>query len=95
VTTRDVSEAGVFVDVENSPAIPMYRIVHVQLERGSRNLDGVPVWLREGRVRSAVWRVGPCRPSKGTPGGYALRFLVDPRENACERPSEDRMAVAS
>jgi hypothetical protein len=88
-----VSDAGVFVDADNSAAIPLYRIVHVQLERGV-DMSGVPERLREGRVRSAVWRVGPHRSSKGTPNGYALRFLVDPHE-AAPRAAAPRMAVAS
>lgn len=92
VTTRDVSEAGAFVEADNAAAIPLYRIVHLQLERGARELSGLPERLRDGRVRSAIWRVGPTRASRGTPGGYALRFLVDPGVEAAAPPS---MAVAS
>lgn len=95
VVTRDVSEAGVFVDANGAAAIPLYRIVHVQLERTARDVDGVPARLREGRVLSAVWRVAPCQKSTGTPSGYALRFLVDPHENVGDQPSDPRMAVAS
>jgi hypothetical protein len=93
--TRDVSEAGVFVDANGAAAIPLYRIVHVQLERTARDLDGIPTRLREGRVLSAVWRVAPCQKSTGTPSGYALRFLVDPHELAGEQSSNAHMAVAS
>ena len=75
-------------------AIPLHRIVHVQLERGA-DCSGVPARLREGRVLSAVWRVGPRRASKGTPSGYALRFLVDPHEAVAARETTPRMAVAS
>lgn len=78
VTTRDVSEAGVFVECEAGAAIPLYRLVHLQVERSTRNADQLPSRLREGRVLSAVWRVAPCRRSTGTPSGYALRFLVEP-----------------
>lgn len=95
VTTRDVSEAGAFVDANGAAAIPLYRIVHVQLERTARDLEGVPSRLREGRVLSAVWRVAPCQKATGTPSGYALRFLVDPHENVSDQPSDVRMAVAS
>ena len=95
VVTRDVSDTGVWVETEGPAAIPLYRLVHMQLERGARELAGVPDRLREGRVLSAVWRVGPCKRSTGTPEGYALRFLVDPHENACERSSDERMPVAS
>ena len=93
VTARNVSEAGVFVEADNASAIPLYRIVHVQLERGA-DMSQVPERLRTGRVLSAVWRVGPRRASKGTPNGYALRFLVDPTE-AVAAPTSPRMAVAS
>ena len=95
VTTRDISDVGVFVEAEGSTAIPLYRIVHLQLERDVRGAANIPERLREGRVLSAVWRVGVCRRSTGTPDGYALRFLVDPHHNAGQRPSEPRMAVAS
>ena len=95
VVTRDVSEAGVFVEAQGAAAIPLHRIVHVQLERTAREMDGVPARLREGRVLSAVWRVAPCQKSTGTPSGYALRFLVDPHENAGVQSADARMAVAS
>ena len=78
VMTRDVSDAGVFVECEAGAAIPLYRLVHLQVERSIRNADQLPSRLREGRVLSAVWRVAPCRRSTGTPSGYALRFLVEP-----------------
>ena len=94
VTTRDVSDAGVFVEADNAASIPLFRIVHVQLERGA-DLSQVPARLREGRVLSAVWRVGPRRASKGTPNGYALRFLVDPHEAGAARATAPRMAFAS
>ena len=79
VTTHDVSEAGVFVECEAGAAIPLYRLVHLQVERSTRMTEALPMRLRDGRVLSAVWRVAPCRRSTGTPSGYALRFLVDPQ----------------
>jgi hypothetical protein len=96
VTTRNVSEGGAFVEAEAGAPIPLYRLVHMQLERQAREVEGVPSVLREGRVLSAVWRVAPCRATTGTPAGYALRFLVEPQENACASQSApERMAVAS
>jgi hypothetical protein len=83
VMTRDVSEAGVFVECEAGAAIPLYRLVHLQVERSS-STSQLPSRLREGRVLSAVWRVAPCRRSTGTPSGYALRFLVDPQTAAAQ-----------
>ena len=79
VTTRNVSETGVFVECEAGAAIPLYRLVHLQLERNAAANTQLPARLRDGRVLSAVWRVAPCRKSTGTPSGYALRFLVDPQ----------------
>jgi hypothetical protein len=95
VTTRDVSAAGVFVEAEGAAAIPLYRLVHLQLERDVRGAANIPERLRQGRVLSAVWRVGSCRRSTGTPEGYALRFLVEPTEQAAEHPASQQMAVAS
>jgi hypothetical protein len=88
VVTRDISDSGAFVVSDGAVSIPLYRLVHLQLERDARTSTSVPARLRDGRLLSAVWRVGPCRRSTGTPEGYALRFLVDP-------PEERRMAVAS
>lgn len=82
VVTRDVSDAGVFVECDAGAAIPLYRLVHLQVERSTKLADSLPPRLREGRVLSAVWRVAPCRKSTGTPSGYALRFLVDPPASA-------------
>lgn len=96
VVTRDISEVGVFVECESRAAIPLYRLVHLQLERTAGGHEPLPDRLRTGRVLSAIWRVGPCRTSTGTPSGYALRFLVDPHDVASRRsaPAAD-MAVAS
>ena len=82
VMTKDVSEAGVFVECDAGPAIPLYRLVHLQVERSANVNQQLPSRLREGRVLSAVWRVAPCRRSTGTPSGYALRFLLDPQVTA-------------
>lgn len=82
VMTRDVSDAGVFVECEAGAAIPLYRLVHLQVERAAGQNQQLPMKLREGRVLSAVWRVAACRRSTGTPSGYALRFLVDPQMSA-------------
>jgi hypothetical protein len=78
VMTRDISEAGVFVECDATAAIPLFRLVHLQVERSAAVNHQLPSRLRDGRVLSAVWRVAPCRRSTGTPSGYALRFLVDP-----------------
>ena len=94
VTTRDVSDAGVFVECEAGAAIPLYRLVHLQLERSAGANQQLPSKLRDGRVLSAVWRVAPCRKSTGTPSGYALRFLVDPQVQSVSLVTPVLAAVA-
>ena len=94
VKTRDISAAGVFVECEAGAAIPLYRLVHLQVERGVGMNHQLPTTLREGRVLSAVWRVAPCRRSTGTPAGYALRFLVDPQVSAAMTTTRTLEAVA-
>ena len=94
VMTRDVSDAGVFVECEAGAAIPLYRLVHLQVERAAGLNHQLPMKLREGRVLSAVWRVAPCRRSTGTPSGYALRFLVDPQLSAAQGAPASIEAVA-
>ena len=79
VVTRDVSEYGVSVDCLNGAAIPLYRLVQVQLDREMRDADALPGSL-QGRVLSAVYRVTP--PSRAQHQGLALRLMVDPRRMA-------------
>lgn len=78
VVTRDVSELDAFVECQVPTSIPLYRLVHFQVERHGRDCPDLPVTLQHGKVLSAVYRVGPYRPSTGTPHGYALRLLIDP-----------------
>ncbi len=94
VVTRDVSDAGVFVECDAAAAIPLYRLVHLQVERSTNGMESLPMRLREGRVLSAVWRVAPCRKSTGTPSGYALRFLVDPPSVAARVTTAPVRAIA-
>lgn len=78
--TRDVSDLGAYVECDGGAAIPLHRLVNLQIERGMRGPDNnLPSNLRDGKVLSAVWRVAPCRKATGTPSGYALRFLADPQ----------------
>ena len=79
VVTRDVSDEGVYLECRGGEPIPLYRLVYLQLERDGRELMTLPDVLRDGRVLSAVYRVGPSEPSTGAPSGYALRLLIDPR----------------
>ena len=81
VMTRDVSDVDAFVECEMPASIPLYRLVHFQIERPARGLDDLPVALQQGKVLSAVYRVGPYKSATGTPQGYALRLLVEPAIN--------------
>src|SRR6478672_4855155 len=78
VVTSDVSDLDVFVECQVPASIPLYRLVHFQIERGARESDQLPPSLRNGKVLSAVYRVGAYRAATGTPHGYALRLLVEP-----------------
>ncbi len=78
VTTRNVSETGVFIEWSEPTSIPLFRLVSFQLEREARNIEGIPAALRVGKVLSAVFRMGTFQKATGTPEGYGLRLLVDP-----------------
>ena len=93
VTTRDVSEYDAFVECEVPASIPLYRLVHFQVERPSRDMQELPAVLQDGKVLSAVYRVGPYKATTGTPQGYALRLLVDPKRQSVER--RQALAVAN
>ena len=82
VVTRDVSDVDAFVECQLPASIPLYRLVHFQLERLERDCGELPLALRQGKVLSAVYRVGAYRAESGTPHGYALRLLVDPEREA-------------
>lgn len=96
VVLRDVSEVDAFVECQVPASIPLYRLVHFQLERPGRDGE-LPGVLREGKVLSAVYRVGPHKTSTGTPMGYALRLLIEPKSNSQSAASEavHELAVAN
>jgi PilZ domain len=92
VVTRDVSDTGAFVESEGSVPLPLFRLVHLQLESAALE-NNHP--LTQGRVLAAVWRV---ENGAGTGAqGYALRFLLDPAERvaaAAPRFAHRAMAAA-
>jgi hypothetical protein len=92
VTTRDVSDLDAFVECDRPASIPLYRLVHFQVEANARNAN-LPDALQRGKVLSAVYRVGPYQSATGTPQGYALRLLVEPKHAAVERHAP--LAVAN
>ncbi len=89
VVTRDISDHGAFVECQLPATIPLYRLVHLQLERPARDTAGLPPALQQGKVLSAVYRIGSCKPSTGTPEGFGLRLLVEPTSvsRPCARPA--------
>jgi hypothetical protein len=93
VTTQDVSDLDAFVECQAPASIPLYRLVHFQLERAGQDWSQAPAALQQGKILSAVYRVGPRRASTGTPQGYALRLLVDP--NSATAPGRRQMALAA
>jgi hypothetical protein len=84
VVTRNVSEYGVYVECQSSVSIPLYRLVQFQLESDVREVDAVPMSLRQGRLLSAVYRVAPATAQGGLQG-FALRLMVDPKRAATLR----------
>jgi hypothetical protein len=97
VVTRDVSDVDAFVECQMPASIPLYRLVHFQIERPARDCDDLPAVLQQGKVLSAVYRVGPYKSSTGTPQGYALRLLVDPRavQNRTASPTAGTLAAVA
>ena len=67
VTTRDVSEAGAFVECGAQAPIPLFRLVHLQLEVASPQ---APAHLNGSADAAAVWRV----ESPKSRHGRALRL---------------------
>jgi hypothetical protein len=94
VVMRDVSEVDAFVECQVPASIPLYRLVHFQVERPSRDGQDLPAPLKEGKVLSAIYRVGPYKTSTGTPSGYALRLLVD-KTHVATRREREALAVAN
>jgi hypothetical protein len=95
VVTRDVSDLDVFVECQVPASIPLYRLVHFQIERPGRECGDLPAVLQQGKVLSAVYRVGPYKSSTGTPNGYALRLLVEPNRAAITASRRDAIAMAN
>jgi len=93
VTTRNISDSGVFIEWCEPTSIPLYRLVSFQLERDARNVEGIPSVLRSGKVLSAVYRLGAFQRSTGTPEGYGLRLLVEP--GLSSRASAERVEASA
>ena len=95
VMTRDVSEVDAFVECQVPTSIPLYRLVHFQIERPARGAADLPAVLQQGKVLSAIYRVGPYKSATGTPHGYALRLLVEPARATNRRSNDVVVATAN
>lgn len=95
VVTRDVSDVDAFVECQVPTSIPLYRLVHFQIERTGREHAELPPALQHGTVLSAIYRVGPFRAATGTPHGYALRLLIEPGAGANTARKRRVLAVAN
>lgn len=95
VVTRDVSDVDAFVECQVPASIPLYRLVHFQIERPARDAADLPAVFSQGKVLSAIYRVGPYKATTGTPQGYALRLLVDPTRSAVPAADREAFAVAN
>ena len=95
VITRDVSEVDAFVECQVPTSIPLYRLVHFQIERPARESGELPAVLQQGKILSAVYRVGPYKPATGTPQGYALRLLIEPDRAAAPARNRNSLVVAN
>jgi hypothetical protein len=93
VVTRNVSEFGVYVECQSAVSIPLYRLVHFQMEREIRESDGLPATLRQGRILAAVYRIA-TPTTAGTRQGLALRLMIDPKRVAAP-PAVQTLARAA
>ena len=93
--TRDVSDLDAFVDCQVPASIPLYRLVHFQLERQGRDAADLPPAFGTGKILCAIYRVGPYSSTTGTPQGYALRLLVEPRRATVPVRPTAPLAVAN
>jgi hypothetical protein len=92
VVTRDASELDVFVECQVPASIPLYRLVHFQIERLGKETTALPRVLLQGKVLSVVYRVGAYKSATGTPHGYALRLMVEPD---VRHEAPDQIALAN
>jgi len=76
VMTRDVSDLGIFIESPKALAIPLYRLVHFQIEPGVHAASDLPRFLRQGRVLTAVYRITTSK--SGDCHGMALRLIMEP-----------------
>ena len=94
VVIRNLSDTGAYIESVSGSAIPLFRVVSLQAERADQ-AGLLPPMLRQGKLLSAVYRVGRSRPSTGTPEGYGLRLLIEPRRRPAAPAPPRVMAFAT
>lgn len=80
IVARNVSDFGAFVECETLACIPLYRLVTLQLDVSAARKAGLGGELATDKVLAAVYRAVPAQPGRGTRQGYALRLLIEPRQ---------------
>jgi hypothetical protein len=83
----------VYVECQTPTLIPLYRIVHFQIERAAREHTALPPARRRGKVLSAVYLVGLFRATAGTPHRYAFRLLIEPITQATSEQTRRPLAT--
>ena len=89
VVTRDISDFGVYLECRAADAIPLYRLVYLQIERDGRDVSQLPPALRDGRVLSAGL---PRRPG-GALDRHALGLRLAPARRTPGRPGPCGLAT--
>jgi hypothetical protein len=79
VVTQDISDLGVKIECRSGLSIPLYRLVHFQIDKPVRTRPDLPESLRKQSVLAAIFRVGDCSEVTGAPTEYALRLMVEPQ----------------
>lgn len=95
VVTRDVSHHGAYVECLSGPPIPMHRLVYIQFDRTQHGAPFLPPLLTQGKVLSAICRVGPVSKVTGLPDGYALRMMIEPAASVAATESATRFDAVS
>ena len=96
VVMRDVSDVDAFVECQVPASIPLYRLVHFQVERPVRDGE-LPAVLQEGKVLSAVYRVGPAQDLDRNADGLCAASAGRAEDRASVRVGrpEQQLAVAN
>ena len=84
VVTRDISDEGVYLDCRAGDAIPLHRLVYLQLEREARDVAQLPAGV--ARRTRPVGRLSRRTLRAHHRNAVRLRAapLVDPNARVCD-----------